>query len=417
MREYHHAVRHILCPRCDLLVALPPLEHGYKAACPRCDATLITQWRAPGQRSVAYALAALLMLLPSGLFPLITVTVAGVSSEVTLLDIPRLILSEDDLSPAIFFLLFVLLAPVGGLIIILLLASRTPMPRRVKVALACLLFHLKRWGMAEIFLAAVLVSLVKLMAYGTIGTGSSFIPWCLFCLLQLYAFQCVDRHWLWNNIAPAPYPDLPLRVGETGLRQGVRACPCCRAILPAVEPVCPRCHATGYLRRKHSLQWTMALLLTSLMLWLPANILPMMMTDLSGDKTPSTIIAGVILLWGEGSYPVAAVIFIASIMLPGLKMLSIGWLCWDASGHGKSGRRSTRLIYEIVEFVGRWSMIDIFVIAVLSALVRLGTLVNIYPAMGTPVFASVVIITMFAAITFDPRLSWDRVAASGHKEP
>lgn len=141
------------------------------------------------------------------------------------------------------------------------------------------------------------------------------------------------------------------------------------------------------------------------MLYLPANILPIMVTDLLGSKMPSTILAGVILLWSEGSYPVAAVIFLASIMVPTLKMIAIAWLCWDAKGHGKRDSERMHLIYEVVEFVGRWSMIDVFVIAVLSALVRMGGLMSIYPAMGALMFALVVIMTMFSAMTFDPRLS------------
>lgn len=103
----------------------------------------------------------------------------------------------------------------------------------------------------------------------------------------------------------------------------LRSCSCCTAILPADEPVCPRCQTTGYVRRKNSLQWTLALLFTSIMLYLPANIMPIMITDLLGSKLPSTIIEGVVLIWSEGSYPVAAVIFIASILVPTLKMIAI----------------------------------------------------------------------------------------------
>lgn len=270
--------------------------------------------------------------------------------------------------------------------------------------------------MAEIFLAGVLVSFVKLMAYGSIGVGSSFLLGCLFCVLQLRAFQCVDRRWLWDDIAPMPELRQPLKPGVTGIRQGLRSCSCCTAILPADEPVCPRCSTKGYVRRRNSQQWTLALLVTSIMLYLPANILPIMVTDLLGSKMPSTILAGVILLWSEGSYPVAAVIFLASIMVPTLKMIAIAWLCWDAKGHGKRDSERMHLIYEVVEFVGRWSMIDVFVIAVLSALVRMGGLMSIYPAMGALMFALVVIMTMFSAMTFDPRLSWDRQPESEHEE-
>jgi paraquat-inducible protein A len=401
-----------------MLVALPHLEHRHKANCPRCGTTLTTAWDEPRRRPTAYVLVALFMLLLANLFPFINMNVAGVSSEVELLEIPSVMFSEDYASLGTFFLLFVQLVPAFCLITILLLVNRVPMPYRLKTFLARILFALKTWGMAEIFLAGVLVSFVKLMAYGDVGVGSSFLPWCLFCLLQLRTFQCVDRRWLWDDIGPMPTLSQPLKPGITGLRQGLRSCSCCTAILPADKLECPRCHSKGHARRKNSLQWTMALLVTSILLYVPANILPIMITDLLGDKMPSTIIAGVILLWSEGSYPVAMVIFIASILVPTLKMIAIAWLCLDANGLKRRNRDSERmhLIYEVVEFVGRWSMIDVFVIAVLSALVRIGGLMNIYPAIGALMFALVVIMTMFSATTFDPRLSWDREPESSHEE-
>ncbi|MFZ3389190.1 MULTISPECIES: membrane integrity-associated transporter subunit PqiA [Buttiauxella] len=412
----HHHRSHILCSQCDLLVALPVLEDGHKAVCPRCGTTLLTQWSSPRQRPTAYALAALFMLLLANLFPFINMKVAGLSSEVSLLEIPGVMFNEDYASLGTFFMVFVQAVPTFCLITILLLVNQVALPLTLKKRLARILFQLKSWGMAEIFLAGVLVSFVKLMAYGDIGVGSSFIPWCLFCVLQLRAFQCVDRRWLWDDIAPEPAISVPLKVGVSGLRQGLRSCSCCTAIVPEDQEICPRCETKGYVRRRHSLQWTLALLLTSIMLYLPANILPIMITEVLGSKIPSTIIAGVILLWSEGSYPVAGVIFIASILVPTLKMLAIAWLCWDAKGHGRRDSERMHLIYEVVEFVGRWSMIDVFVIAVLSALVRMGGLMSIYPAIGAVMFALVVILTMFAAMTFDPRLSWDRAPDSTHEE-
>ncbi|WAH53396.1 membrane integrity-associated transporter subunit PqiA [Pseudescherichia vulneris] len=416
MCEQHNEARHILCSQCDLLVALPPLAHGHKAACPRCGNTLTTRWDAPRQRPLAYAVVALFMLALANLFPFVNMKVAGVTSEVTLMEIPRVMFSEDYASLGTFFLLFVQFVPTFCLVTVILLVNQVPLPDPLKRRLARIFFMLKNWGMAEIFLAGVLVSFVKLMAYGDIGIGSSFIPWCLFCILHLRAFQCVDKRWLWDDIAPAPAVAQPLRVGVPGIRQGLRSCACCTAVLPVDQTVCPRCHSHGHARRRNSIQLTMALLVTSILLYLPANILPIMITDLLGDKMPSTILAGVILLWSEGSYPVALVIFIASIMVPTLKMIAIGWLCWDAKGHGRRDSERMHLIYEVVEFVGRWSMIDVFVIAVLSALVRMGGLMNIYPAMGALMFALVVIMTMFAAMTFDPRLLWDREPEPSQKE-
>lgn len=407
----------MLCPQCDLMVKLPEVPQGSRASCPRCHAVLTTNWHEPRKRPTGYALAALFMLLLANLFPFVTMKVAGLSSQITLLQIPKVMVSEDYSSLATLFLVFVQAIPGLCMLTIILLVNRINMPVSLRLGLARILFQLRNWGMAEIFMAGVLVSFVKLMAYGDIGLETSFWPWCLFCLLQVRAFQCVDRRWLWNQIAPMPpLPHAPEK-GISGLQQGLRSCPCCTAILPADQADCSRCGVIAAPRRKHSLQWTLALLFTSLIIYIPANLLPIMVTETLGTPYPSNIMAGVILLWSDGSYPVALVIFIASIMVPSLKMLAIGWLCWNASGRGQRDSEKMHVVYEVVEFVGRWSMIDVFVIAVLSALVRMGQLMNVYPAVGALLFALVVILTMIAAMTFDPRLTWDRVREHTTKEP
>ncbi|WP_168415696.1 membrane integrity-associated transporter subunit PqiA [Erwinia amylovora] len=419
MCSSHHTHQWRLCPQCDLMTQLPDIRPGSKASCPRCHTTLQSNWVEPRKRPTAYALAALIMLVLANLFPFINMQVAGLSSEITLVRIPQVMVSDSYSSLATMFLLFVQGVPAFCMLTILLLVNSARIPLALKRAMARVLFHLQNWGMAEIFLAGVLVSFVKLMAYGDIGIGTSFIPWCLFCLLQLRAFQCIDRRNLWLRIGPLPSLPVKPQPGVSGLRQGLRSCRCCTAVLPGDTLACPRCETRGHPRRKHSLQWTLALLLTSMLLYIPANLMPIMITEALGNKITSTIMAGVILLWSEGSYPVALVIFIASIMVPSLKMIAIGWLCWDANGQSSNGQDSERMhkIYEVVEFVGRWSMIDVFVIAVLSALVRIGRLMNIYPAIGALLFALVVILTMFAAMTFDPRLTWDRVREKSAEEP
>jgi len=398
------------------MIKLPDIPVGSRASCPRCHTTLTASWHEPRKRPTGYALAALFMLLLANLFPFVSMKVAGLTSQITLAQIPKVMVSEDYSSLATLFLLFVQAVPAFCMITIILLVNPIPLPVSLRVGLARILFRLRNWGMAEIFMAGVLVSFVKLMAYGEIGLETSFWPWVLFCLLQLRAFQCVDRRELWDRLLSQPaLPHLP-EAGISGLEQGLRSCPCCTAILPAEEPVCSRCGVTAHARRKHSLQWTLALLITSVLIYIPANLMPIMVTETLGTAYPSNIMAGVILLWGEGSYPVALVIFIASIMVPSLKMVAIGWLCWDASGRGQRDSHRMHKIYEVVEFVGRWSMIDVFVIAVLSALVRMGQLMNVYPAWGAVLFAMVVIITMIAAMTFDPRLTWDRVRENNRKE-
>ncbi|TDS87851.1 paraquat-inducible protein A [Rahnella sp. BIGb0236] len=408
---------HILCPQCDLLVAIPEIAVGQKAKCPRCHTTLTSRWKEPRRRPIAYAVSALFMLLLSNLFPFVNMKVAGLGSEVTLIQIPQVLVSDDYASMASLFMILVQLMPALGMIFIIILCQGTSIPSHWQISIARNYFRLKAWCMVEIFLAGVLVSFVKLMAYGDVGVGTSFYPFVLFCILQLRAFQCTDRYWIWQQVAPAPKLEIPLRVGESGLSQGLRSCHCCMAILPVDQKKCGRCETSGHARRKNSLQWTMALLITSIFLYIPANLLPIMITQVLGTPMPSTIMAGVVLLWSEGSYPVAMVILIASIMVPTLKMIAIGWLCWDANSNKEIDRERLHVIYEVVEFVGRWSMIDVFVIAVLSALVRMGQLMSIYPDIGALLFASVVILTMFAAMTFDPRLIWDRAVMKSAKEP
>ncbi|MFP1741948.1 membrane integrity-associated transporter subunit PqiA [Lonsdalea quercina] len=404
----HSAEGKMLCPQCDLLVELPDLRPGQRAVCPRCN-TLLTSHRPEARRrSVSFAISALVMLFLSALFPFVSMQVAGITSEVTLLEIPKVMVDENYASVATLFMLFVQCIPASCMLIIIGLCGHIRMNLGLTRLLARILFQLKSWGMPEIFLAGVLVSFVKLMAYGSIGIGISFIPYVLFCLLQLLAFQSLDRRRLWHDVTPAPAVPDTLETGRSGIAQGVRSCSCCTAVLPADVQVCPRCHTHGHLRRRHSLQWTLALLVTSLMLYIPANMLPIMVTEALGNRMDSTIMSGVVLLWGSGSYPVALVIFIASIMVPTLKMIALGWLCWCTQGKSRHDTERMHLVYEVVEFVGRWSMIDVFVIAVLSALVRVGRFMSVYPEIGAVLFAAVVILTMLAAIMFDPRLLWDR---------
>jgi len=397
-------------------VEIPAVAIGQKAKCPRCHTTLTSRWKEPRRRPIGYAASALFMLLLANLFPFVNMKVAGLGSEVTLIQIPQVLVSENYASMASLFMIVVQLLPAVCMLSIIVLCMKTRLSAHWKVSIARTLFRLKAWCMVEIFLAGVLVSFVKLMAYGDVGVGTSFLPYVLFCLLQLRAFQCTDRYGLWQQVEPAPRPTQSLRIGESGLSQGLRSCHCCMAILPVDQLVCSRCEMKGYARRKNSVQWTMALLVTSILLYIPANLLPIMITQVLGTPMPSTIMAGVILLWSEGSYPVAMVILIASILVPTLKMIAIGWLCWDANSNKPIDRERLHVIYEVVEFVGRWSMIDVFVIAVLSALVRMGQLMSIYPDFGALLFAGVVILTMFAAMIFDPRLIWDRAVVQPMKE-
>ena len=153
----------------------------------------------------------------------------------------------------------------------------------------------------------------------------------------------------------------------------------------------------------------MALVMTASILYIPANVFPIMTTDQLGRSIDSTIMGGIVLLIELESYPVAAVIFIASVLVPLGKLLALTALCWSVSRGQVSRPRERTVLYRITEFVGRWSMVDVFVVAILVALIQLGGVLSIRPGAAGLAFAGVVMISMLAAESFDPRLIWDRL--------
>jgi paraquat-inducible protein A len=156
-----------------------------------------------------------------------------------------------------------------------------------------------------------------------------------------------------------------------------------------------------------SVQKTWALLLTAVILYIPANMFPIMTTHFFGQDQPSTIIGGVILLWKSGSYPIAVIVFVASVIIPVAKIIVLAWL--NYSVQKQSDRLSLQRVklYRMAEFVGRWSMIDVFVVIILASLIQLGPTMSITPGTATLAFSGLVIVTMLAAMSFEPQLIWN----------
>ncbi len=199
---------------------------------------------------------------------------------------------------------------------------------------------------------------------------------------------------------------------ESAAANGLALCHACGRVEPIALGCCPRCHARLHLRNPESLQRTAALTIAAMILYLPANLLPILRVESTAGTQENTIIGGVIQFWQNEDYPVAIIIFAASVMIPVLKIISIALLCLAA----RSGWRPRGMmrLYRITEFVGRWSMVDVFVVAIMVAVVQLGSVMSIHPGAAALSFAGVVVLTMFAAITFDPRLIWDAAAQSKH---
>jgi paraquat-inducible protein A len=190
--------------------------------------------------------------------------------------------------------------------------------------------------------------------------------------------------------------------------QGLAACHSCGKLSPVDLVRCPRCGSGLHLRKPDSLARTLSLLLAAIVFYVPAMTLPVMEVSGLGGGENSTILSGVITFWRMGSYPVAIIILTASVLIPLLKIAALLWLCLAALGKVGGALRHLAVTYHLTELVGRWSMVDVFVVAILACLVRLGNLMTITPGPAAISFAMVVILTMFSAMSFDPRLLWDK---------
>lgn len=192
-------------------------------------------------------------------------------------------------------------------------------------------------------------------------------------------------------------------------RNSLACCSCCHKLCSAELARCDRCGTRIYLRVPYSVQATLALVITAILFYIPANVFPVMTTTLLGNTTESTIIGGVIVFFEHGSYFIASVIFIASVVIPLAKMVAIIWICHVISNKEKYNHHDVMRLYRMTEFVGKWSMIDVYVVALLVALVQIEGLISIQPGAAANAFATVVVLTMLAAKKLDMRLIWDKL--------
>ena len=178
---------------------------------------------------------------------------------------------------------------------------------------------------------------------------------------------------------------------------------------PIESLACPRCHAPVHRRKPNSLSRTWALLVAATICYVPANLYPIMEVTSLGQSQADTILSGVIFLALHGMWPLAGIVFVASVVVPVLKIAALAALAWSVERGSQWRPRDRARLYRIVEAVGRWSMVDVYVVTILVALVHLGSLASVEAEIGAFFFGAVVVLTMFAAQSFDPRLIWDRM--------
>ena len=197
----------------------------------------------------------------------------------------------------------------------------------------------------------------------------------------------------------------------TAAQAGLLSCPACslvsRSKTAGEAAACPRCGARVHPRKPNSVARTWAFLIAAYVLYIPANVLPIMNTSSLFNAQRDTIMSGLIYLWNSGSWATATLIFFASVVEPLLKLVVMTWLVLSVQRASTWNPKLRAQVYRVVSIVGRWSMLDIFVVTILVALVQIESVAEIKAGPGALAFGAVVVLTMFASFSFDPRLLWD----------
>ena len=400
------------CQSCGLLQIVPPLGPGISAHCNRCGTTLHRARRHPIEHSLALTLAALVLLVLMSATTLMSVETAGIELQAGLFSGPMELVERGMFSLALVVVFVTVLAPFGKLLgtLYVLVGLQMARPPRHLRQVFVLVGRLSPWSMIEIFVFGVLVAYVKLGDLVTIHLGTGVFALFVLTFVMVWADGALDRQAVWDALDQSSSAErTPRNLLVQPPATGAIGCESCDLVsIPAAgEAHCPRCGVALHARKPNSLARTWALVIAAAVLYIPANLYPVLTVMQLGAGAPSTILGGVEELISSRMYPLAALVFFASIAVPMLKLVGLSVMLITVQiGRTEWLRDRTRL-YHFVRWIGRWSMIDIFMESLLGALVRFGSVITIEPGFGAVAFCAVVILTMFAAETFDPRLMWD----------
>jgi len=389
------------CPDCGLVQLLPPVASNSMAECARCRRELARPTRGGNDVTLALAIGAILLLLPAVLMPLMLLHSFGkqridwLPTGVAALwrdGFPTLASVVAAFSIAIPFLyLGLLIWVLAGI----RLGAQASLGRVFRWT-----GTLRPWVMVEVYLIGCCVAYTRLQDVGTVSVGSG--GWCLIgatVALMLAALNLDDRS-VWKQLHTTAAPPRARRV---------ISCEGCELVLDAAkeEGECPRCAARLHRRKPLAVQRTLACVIAGFLLYVPANLLPVLTIERFGREEPNTILGGVRELIASGLWPLAVLVFTASIIVPLMKLFGLSLMLLMVRLRSRRWLVGRTRLYRLIDTIGRWSNIDLFMISVLVALVQFGALTTVRPQAGAIAFAAVVVITMLASRSFDARLMWD----------
>jgi len=390
------------CPGCGATQEIPLLTHGALARCAVCGTLLERTNGSSLTAGLAVSAATLVLLACADLAPICRVDLLAASRESHIFSGAAVFWREGWPLPAVCVFLFAIAAPLArfGLLtasLALIEAGRRPpwLGRMFRHA-----DGLTVWAMPEVLLLGLWVAYGRLHALFEVRleAGAAFLAAGAIGALMTRAL--IDRRAVWRAISP----DAPPPRGEA------IACPACELLAPitAAGSACPRCGDKLEPRAPESLARTLALICGGMVLYLPANLLPMAATLQLGKLLPYTVLEGVRDLAQANLWGLAVLVFCASFAIPLLKLAGLAWLIGTLRSRAPRALRVKTRVYGVIREIGRWSMVDIFAIASFAPLMQFGQLAGAQSMSGASAFLMVVVLTMLATDSFDPRLMWDR---------
>jgi len=402
------------CPDCDLVLEASHVDSHHIATCPRCGALLFKGRGHRLDRAVALQLAALILFIVANAFPFITFRMEGLEqlSHLTtgIIEFYKRGLWPLSVVVALATICFPLVKILGSLYVLLPLRRGRVLPGAAGVFRA--VETLRPWAMMEVFLLGVIVAYVKLVDFATLDLGPALFAFAGLIVIVTAADAVIEPREVWNGLGPPSGPAGPAPEMASARRAtGHSLCHTCHYLhLSALPPhSCPRCGAALHRRKPNSLTRCLALVATAAVLYIPANVFPVMTVVSFGKGEADTIMSGVKAFIAADMWPLALLVFFASVTVPVLKLVGLTYLILSVKFGWHWRPRDRTKLYRVVDMVGRWSMIDVFMVSILIALVKLGNLATIEPGIGVTSFAGVVVITMIASHAFDPRLIWDQL--------
>ncbi len=391
----------VACPDCGLVQRLPAMTRRHIAECRRCARVLAGPAAGRIEAPLALASAALLLLIPATVEPMLMVAAHGAARTSGLWSGIAALWREGFAPLAAVVGAFSLALPYVYLAALIGVLASLRLGRRGHVGpVFRWVMRLRPWMMLEIFLVGCFVAYSRL--HLVVGVHVLAGGWCLMGATSalLLALTQLDERTVWEAL-----PCGGRRPGGAG----AIACTACGLLAAGARAgaACPRCGAALHERKPYAFRVTAALVAAGFMLYVPANVLPVLTLVSFGNEQSNTIITGVLELIHNRLWPLAVIVFLASIVLPLLKLCGLTWMLLATSQGSRRALVARTRLLRLIDTVGSWSNIDVFVASVLVALLQFGAIAQARAGAGLTAFAAVVILTMIATRTFDTRLMWD----------